>query len=87
MYTTKEIQDMFQIDAIVEKSKEVAKQSIDFSAILSNASIAYFDAVTDRKFTTYTEQAKKGVDQTTNAAEKFIDGFAVPQVSGSGSKN
>jgi hypothetical protein len=87
MYTTKEIQDMFQIDAIVEKSKEIAKQSIDFSAILSNASIAYFDAVTDRKFTTYTEQAKKGVDQTTNAAEKFIDGFAVPQVSGSGSKN
>ena len=87
MYTTKEIQDMFQIDAIVEKSKEIAKQSIDFSAILGNASIAYFDAVTDRKFTTYTEQAKKGVDQTTNAAEKFIDGFAVPQVSGSGSKN
>ena len=87
MYTTKEIQDMFQIDAIVEKSKEIAKQSIDFSAILSNASIAYFDAVTDRKFTTYTEQAKKGVDQTTNAAEKFIDGFAVPQVSGSGSKD
>ena len=87
MYNTKEIQDMFQIDAIVEKSKEVAKQSIDFSAILSNASIAYFDAVTDRKFTTYSEQAKKGVDETTNAAEKFIDGFAVPQVSGSASKN
>ena len=87
MYTTKEIQDMFQVDAILEKSKEIAKQSIDFSAILSNASIAYFDAVTDRKFTTYTEQAKKGVDQTTNAAEKFIDGFAVPQVSVSGSKN
>ena len=87
MYTTKEIQDMFQVDAILEKSKEIAKQSIDFSAILSNASIAYFDAVTDRKFTTYTEQAKKGVDQTTNAAEKFIDGFAVPQVSGSGSKD
>ena len=87
MYTTKEIQDMFQVDAILEKSKEIAKQSIDFSAILSNASIAYFDAVTDRKFTTYTEQAKKGVDQTTNATEKFIDGFAYSQVLGTGSKN
>lgn len=87
MYTTKEIQDMFQVNTIVEKSKEIAKQSIDFSAILSNASITYFDAVTDRKFTTYTEQAKKGVNQVTNAAEKFIDGFAVPQVFGSGSKN
>jgi len=87
MYSTKELQDMIQVDVILEKSKEIAKQSIDFSAILSNASIAYFDAVTDRKFTTYTEQAKKGVDQTTNAAEKFIDGFAVPQVFGSGSKN
>ena len=54
MYNTKEIQDMFQIDTILEKSKEIAKQSIDFSAILSNASISYFDAVTDRKFTTYT---------------------------------
>ena len=37
MYNTKEIQDMFQIDTILEKSKEIAKQSIDFSAILSNA--------------------------------------------------
>lgn len=87
MYTTKEIQDMFQIDAIIEKSKEVAKQSIDFSAIFGNASIAYFDAVTDRKFTTYTEQVKKGVNQVTNAAEKFIDGYTIPQVFGSGSKN
>ena len=87
MYTTKEIQDMFQVNTIVEKSKEIAKQSIDFSAILGNASITYFDAVTDHKFTTYTEQAKKGVNQVTNAAEKFIDGFAVPQVFGSGSKN
>ena len=87
MYTTKEIQDMFQVDAILEKSKEIAKQSIDFSAILSNASIAYFDAVTDRKFTTYTEQAKKGVNQVTDATEKFIDGFAYSQVLGTGSKN
>jgi hypothetical protein len=87
MYITKEIQDMFQVDTILEKSKEIAKQSIDFSAILGNASIAYFDAVTDRKFTTYTEQAKKGVNQVTNASEKFIDGFAVSQVFGSGSKN
>ena len=87
MYNTKEIQDMFQIDTILEKSKELVKQSIDFSAILSNASISYFDAVTDRKFTTYTEQAKKGVNQVTDATEKFIDGFAYSQVLGTGSKN
>ena len=71
----------------IEKAKEIAKQSIDFSAILSNASISYFDAVTDRKFTTYTEQAKKGVNQVTDATEKFIDGFAYSQVLGTGSKN
>lgn len=87
MYNTKEIQDMFQIDNLLEKSREIVKQSIDFSAILGNASISYFDAVTDRKFTTYTEQAKKGVNQVTNATEKFIDGFAYSQVLGSGSKN
>ena len=87
MYSTKQIQDMFQVDTVVEKSKEVAKQVIDFNAIVSNASLSFFDSVTDRKFTTYTEQAKKGVNQVSDAAEKFIDDFAVPQVSGSGSKN
>jgi hypothetical protein len=79
MYSTKQIQDMFQVETVVEKS--------NFNAIVSNASLSFFDSVTDRKFTTYTEQAKKGVNQVSDAAEKFIDDFAVPQVSGSGSKN
>lgn len=87
MYSTKDIQDMFQVETVVEKSKEVAKQVIDFNSIIGNASLSFFDSVTDRKFTTYTEQAKKGVNQVSNAAEKFIDGFAIPQVSGFGGKN
>lgn len=78
MYTTKEIQDMFQINAIVEKSKEIAKQSIDFTSTISDASVAYFDVVTDRKFVTYTSQVKKGVQQVTSATEKFVDGFVLP---------
>lgn len=87
MYTNKEIQDMFQVDVITEKSKEVTKQSIDMFASIANTVAIYFDGMTDHKFTTYTEHYKKGVNQIANASEKFIDGFVVPKVYGMGTKD
>ena len=87
MYTTKEIQNLMQFDTAVKKAKEVAEQSIAFSANITHQNLVYFDKVTDGKFTTYTEQLKKGVDKFAETTTEFIQTGNVPQVYGFGSKN
>ena len=87
MYTTKEIQNMMQIDTVVAKTKEIAEQSIAFGANITHQNIVFFDKMTDGKFTTYTEQLRKGVDKFAETTTEFVQTGNVPQIYGFGSKN
>ena len=87
MYTTKEIQDMCQIDNMINNSKDFFKKTVDFNTVIANSMVGYFDGVTDRKFTTYTEQIRKGINTLASYTEKLIDSNFIPQVYGNSGKN
>lgn len=87
MYTTKEIQNMMQFDTIVSKAKEFTEQTIALNANLTSQGIAYFNKVTDGKFTTYTDSFRKGVDTFAEQATEFVQTGKFPQVYGYSSKD
>ena len=62
----------FQIDTMVDTAKQVAVKTLVFNSVVAQETIAYFNSVTDNKFNTYTVWFKNGIQDLTDAAEKFI---------------
>lgn len=87
MYTTKELQDMCQIDNMIDKTKDFMKNAITMNVVIANSMTSFFDHITDRKFTTYTDQVKKGINHFADSTEKFIETGTINQVYANSNKN
>lgn len=82
MYTTKEIQNMFQIDTITEKAKTVTTDTVAFLANLTHQNTVFFNKLTDNKFTTYTDTFRKGVDKLAEQTTEFVQEGKIPSLYG-----
>ena len=82
MYTTKELQNMFQIDTITEKAKTVTTDTVAFLANLTHQNTVYFNKLTDNKFTTYTDTLRKGVDKLAEQTTEFVQDGKIPSLYG-----